>query len=90
MKSGFRRVTRAMANKSGNIVFTPQEREVGARLAAPEVDECWADEHVRRSIEEIRSTWTSRETELRTRTEPEVELRTIERVDFRSCGLRIA
>jgi hypothetical protein len=90
MQSGFRRTTRAMANASGNMVFSPADKEVCAKLAAPDVDEQWADEHVRRALEEIRGTWTARETELRTWTEPEVELRTIRRIDFRREGMRIA
>ena len=90
MQSGFRRTTRAMANRSGNIVFSQQEKEVCARLAAPDVDEQWADEHIKRSIEEIRSTWSARETELRTWTEPEVEIREIQRIDFRREGMRLA
>lgn len=79
-----------MANKSGNIVFSQAEKELCARLAAPDVDEEWANEHIRRSIEEIRSTWSARETELRTSTEPDVEIREIQRIDFRREGMRIA
>jgi hypothetical protein len=82
-KTGFRKTTRKLANEHGNIVFSQADKEVGAKLAGNEVDEDWADEHVRRSLEEIRATWTQRETELRTWTEPEVELRTIERLNFR-------
>lgn len=76
-KSGFRKVTRAMANKNGNIVFTAQDRAIGARLASPEVDEAWADEHVRRSLEEVRATWTAREIELRTPKEEPVTVQQI-------------
>jgi len=88
-KSGFRKHTRTMANEYGNIVFSPQDKEVCAKLAAPDVDEAWADEHVRRSLAEVRATWTPREIELRTPSEPEVELRSVARIDFRSCGLRV-
>ena len=90
MQSGFRRTTRAMANRSGNIVFSQADKEIGAKLAAADVDEEWADEHIKRSIEEIRSTWNAIETELRTWTEPEVEIREIQRIDFRREGMRIA
>lgn len=72
MKSGYRKTTRVMANKSGNIVFSPADKELGARLAGNSVDEAWADEHVRRSLQEVRATWTAREIELRTPREPPV------------------
>jgi hypothetical protein len=88
-KSGFRKTTRKLANEYGNIVFSQADKEAGARLAAADVDEEWADEHVRRSLAEIQATWTPRETELRAWHEPEVETREVARIDFRSCGLRI-
>jgi hypothetical protein len=74
MQSGFRRTTRAMANKVGNIVYSAAEKEICARLAGNDVDESWADEHIKRSIEEIHSTWTASETERRTPGEPEVTI----------------
>lgn len=53
-------------NPSGNIVYTSNDKEVAAKLAGNVIDEEWATEHVKRCLEEIRSTWSATETERRT------------------------
>lgn len=90
MQSGFRTKMSLRRNENGNVNYTPEEKVIAAKLAGPDVDEEWADRHVASVIREIHSYWTTSEFERRERREEGVELREVSRIDFRSCGLRIA
>lgn len=65
MRSGFRDKQRKSMNKVGNINYSARDRAIGDRLNGNDVDEVWADAHVRKCLEEIQSTWSESETERR-------------------------
>jgi hypothetical protein len=52
-------------NKNGNATFSDEDRKIGAKLASPEVDESWADRHLRKCLDEIHGTWSAGEMERR-------------------------
>lgn len=91
MKSGFRTKMRRKFNDVGNIIYGQRDKAIAARLAAPDVDEEWASRHIERCTAEIKATWSTEEASRR-ECYPAVPLQMceVERLDFRTIGLRIA
>jgi hypothetical protein len=78
-------------NASGYAVYDGEDKTIAEKLAAPDVDEAWASQHIERCKAEIHGTWSIDEAGRR-ECQPAtgVEFQEIPRIDFRSCGLRIA
>jgi hypothetical protein len=90
-KAGFREAMKSKRNKVGNLNYCPEDQMLGAKLAALKDDEPWAVEHIEKESAAIRASWTASETERRMYQAGSGEFfPSIQRLDYRSCGMRIA